>query len=63
MSYYMHRSPWWFHRFETLANHFVELIAPFLTFLGRRLCMVNGGLQLFFQVGAPWSGLGQIPGL
>ncbi|XP_023700219.2 lipase maturation factor 1 isoform X1 [Paramormyrops kingsleyae] len=49
MSYYMHRSPWWFHRFETLVNHFIELIAPFFTFLGRRLCMVNGGLQLFFQ--------------
>ncbi|XP_035256319.1 lipase maturation factor 1 [Anguilla anguilla] len=50
MSYYMHRSPWWFHRFETLSNHFIELIAPLLTFLGRRLCMVNGVLQILFQV-------------
>ncbi|KAJ8366921.1 hypothetical protein AAFF_G00336750 [Aldrovandia affinis] len=49
MSYYMHRSPWWFHRFETLSNHFIELIAPFLTFLGRRLCMANGALQILFQ--------------
>ncbi|XP_024858845.1 lipase maturation factor 1 isoform X3 [Kryptolebias marmoratus] len=50
MSYYMHRSPWWFHRFETLSNHFIELIAPFFTFLGRRMCMVNGALQIVFQV-------------
>uniref|UniRef100_A0A3Q3JV49 Lipase maturation factor n=1 Tax=Monopterus albus TaxID=43700 RepID=A0A3Q3JV49_MONAL len=50
MSYYMHRSPWWFHRFETLSNHFIELIAPFFTFLGRRMCMVNGALQILFQV-------------
>ncbi|XP_012678682.1 lipase maturation factor 1 [Clupea harengus] len=50
MSYYLHRSPWWFHRFETLSNHFVELVAPFLTFMGRRLCMVNGALQVLFQV-------------
>ncbi|KAJ8246495.1 hypothetical protein GJAV_G00268470 [Gymnothorax javanicus] len=50
MSYYMHRSPWWFHRFETMSNHFIELIAPFFTFLGRRMCMVNGALQILFQV-------------
>uniref|UniRef100_A0A3Q1HL37 Lipase maturation factor n=1 Tax=Acanthochromis polyacanthus TaxID=80966 RepID=A0A3Q1HL37_9TELE len=50
MSYYMHRSPWWFHRFETLSNHFIELIVPFFTFLGRRMCMVNGVLQILFQV-------------
>uniref|UniRef100_A0A669ECP1 Lipase maturation factor n=1 Tax=Oreochromis niloticus TaxID=8128 RepID=A0A669ECP1_ORENI len=50
MSYYMHRSPWWFHRFETLSNHFVELIVPFFTFLGRRMCMVNGAIQILFQV-------------
>ncbi|KAI1886493.1 hypothetical protein AGOR_G00196310 [Albula goreensis] len=49
MSYYMHRSPWWFHRFETLSNHFIELVAPFFTFLGRRMCMVNGALQILFQ--------------
>ncbi|XP_061087109.1 lipase maturation factor 1 [Conger conger] len=49
MSYYMHRSPWWFHRFEVLSNHFIELIAPFFTFLGRRMCMVNGALQILFQ--------------
>lgn len=50
MSYYLHRSPWWFHRFETLSNHFIELIVPFFAFMGRRMCMVNGALQILFQV-------------
>ncbi|XP_035001971.1 lipase maturation factor 1 isoform X1 [Hippoglossus stenolepis] len=49
MSYYMHRSPWWFHRFETLSNHFVELVVPLFIFLGRRMCMVNGAIQILFQ--------------
>ncbi|KAM7371169.1 hypothetical protein PAMP_010660 [Pampus punctatissimus] len=50
MSYYMHRSPWWIHRFETLSNHFIELIVPFFTFMGRRMCAVNGAIQILFQV-------------
>uniref|UniRef100_A0A672IM32 Lipase maturation factor n=1 Tax=Salarias fasciatus TaxID=181472 RepID=A0A672IM32_SALFA len=50
ISYYLHRSPWWFHRFETLSNHFIELIAPFFTFMGRRMCAVNGAIQILFQV-------------
>ncbi|XP_074520183.1 lipase maturation factor 1 [Halichoeres trimaculatus] len=50
MSYYMHRFPWWFHRFETLSNHLIELVFPFFTFLGRRMCMVNGAIQILFQV-------------
>uniref|UniRef100_A0A3B1IWV8 Lipase maturation factor n=1 Tax=Astyanax mexicanus TaxID=7994 RepID=A0A3B1IWV8_ASTMX len=50
ISYYLHHSPWWFHRFETLSNHFIELIVPFFTFMGRHMCMVNGVLQILFQV-------------
>lgn len=50
VAYYMHRSPWWFHQFETLVNHFVELIVPFFIFLGRRMCIINGILQILFQV-------------
>ncbi|XP_033988773.1 LOW QUALITY PROTEIN: lipase maturation factor 1 [Trematomus bernacchii] len=49
MSYYMHFSPWWFHRFETISNHLVELVFPFFTFLGRRMCAVNGAVQVLFQ--------------
>uniref|UniRef100_A0A8C8F038 Lipase maturation factor n=1 Tax=Oncorhynchus tshawytscha TaxID=74940 RepID=A0A8C8F038_ONCTS len=48
MSYYIHQSPWWFHLFEVLSNHFVELVILLFTFLGR--CMVNGTLQIVFQV-------------
>ncbi|XP_075851038.1 lipase maturation factor 1 isoform X2 [Microcebus murinus] len=50
MSYYLHRSPWWFHRFETLSNHFLELVVPFFLFLGRRMCILHGLLQILFQV-------------
>uniref|UniRef100_A0A663F8H4 Lipase maturation factor n=1 Tax=Aquila chrysaetos chrysaetos TaxID=223781 RepID=A0A663F8H4_AQUCH len=46
----MHRSPWWFHQFETLVNHFIELVVPFFLFLGRRMCIVHGLLQILFQV-------------
>ncbi|XP_058477806.1 lipase maturation factor 1 [Solea solea] len=50
MSYYMHRSPRWFHVFETSSNHFIELVVPFFTFLGRRMCVISGAIQILFQV-------------
>ncbi|KAM9372756.1 lipase maturation factor 1 [Phaethornis superciliosus] len=50
IAYFMHRSPWWFHRFETLVNHFIELVVPFFLFLGRRMCILHGLLQILFQV-------------
>uniref|UniRef100_A0A8B9QA70 Lipase maturation factor n=1 Tax=Apteryx owenii TaxID=8824 RepID=A0A8B9QA70_APTOW len=50
IAYFMHRSPWWFHQFETLFNHFIELVVPFFIFLGRRMCIVHGVLQILFQV-------------
>ncbi|XP_033614562.1 lipase maturation factor 1 isoform X2 [Fukomys damarensis] len=50
LAYFLHQSPWWFHRFETLSNHVLELLVPFLVFLGRRLCLLHGVLQIFFQV-------------
>ncbi|CAL8304771.1 unnamed protein product [Lota lota] len=50
MSYYMHHSPWWFHRVEVLSNHVIELLLPFCTFLGRRMCLLNGAGQILFQV-------------
>lgn len=52
LAYFLHRSPWWFHRFEVLSNHFVELLVPFFIFLGRRMCLLHGALQVLFQVGA-----------
>lgn len=50
MAYVLHRSPWWFHRFETLSNHFLELVVPFFIFLGRSMCILHGALQILFQV-------------
>ncbi|ELK28441.1 Lipase maturation factor 1 [Myotis davidii] len=50
MAYFLHRSPWWVHRFETLSNHFLELVVPFFVFLGRRMCILHGALQILFQV-------------
>ncbi|XP_036890443.1 lipase maturation factor 1 isoform X3 [Sturnira hondurensis] len=50
MAYFLHQSPWWVHRFETLSNHFLELVVPFFIFLGRRMCILHGALQSLFQV-------------
>ena len=50
ISYFMHQEPEAFHQFETLSNHFVELVAPFLIFLTRRLRLVGGAIQIIFQV-------------
>ncbi|XP_067911959.1 lipase maturation factor 1 isoform X1 [Heterodontus francisci] len=49
IAYYMHRSPLWFHSFEVVTNHFVELIVPFFLFIGRRMCVIHGILQILFQ--------------
>ncbi|XP_071481421.1 lipase maturation factor 1-like [Diadema antillarum] len=51
MSYYMHQSPEWFHKFETASNHFIELIAPiFLLVPWRPLRLIGGVIQILFQV-------------
>uniref|UniRef100_A0A8C3R5V4 Lipase maturation factor n=1 Tax=Cyanoderma ruficeps TaxID=181631 RepID=A0A8C3R5V4_9PASS len=50
VSYFMHRSPWWFHRLETLVNHFIELLVPFFLLLGRGMTILHGLLQILFQV-------------
>ncbi|KAM8777553.1 lipase maturation factor 1 [Rhynchonycteris naso] len=50
VAYFLHQSPWWVHRFETLSNHFLELVVPFFIFLGRRMCLLHGALQILFQV-------------
>nr|XP_055195797.1 lipase maturation factor 1 isoform X2 [Nyctereutes procyonoides] len=49
VAYFLHQSPWWVHRGETLGNHFVELVVPFFIFLGRRMCVLHGALQILFQ--------------
>lgn len=50
MSYYMHQTPEWMHKFETLSNHFIELVAPiFLLTPWRNLRLIGGLLQVIFQ--------------
>lgn len=53
-AYYLHRSPWWVHRTETLGNHVIELLVPFFLLLGRRMCILHGILQVIFQVSPAW---------
>lgn len=70
LAYFLHRTPWWVHRFETLSNHFLELLVPFFLFLGRRMCILHGLLQILFQVSRghpspaqwPWGQRGQHTG-
>lgn len=49
---YLHAAPKTWHKFEVLSNHFVELIAPWLLimpFLGRKLRIAGGIIQIIFQ--------------
>ncbi|XP_065065932.1 lipase maturation factor 1-like [Rhopilema esculentum] len=50
VSYYLHQSPEVIHKIETLGNHFVELVAPFLLFLPRPFRITGGIIQILFQV-------------
>lgn len=50
LSYFLHQSPEFIHKFEVLSNHFVELVAPWFLLLTRRWCMLGGFIQIFFQV-------------
>lgn len=55
----MHQSPEIFHKFETLTNHFVELVVPWFLIGPRRLCMIGGAIQILFQVRCWNRGYGQ----
>ncbi|KAG1701400.1 Lipase maturation factor 1 [Nymphon striatum] len=50
ISYYMHQSPEIFHKFETLSNHFIELVVPWFTFLFRKGQIFCGIFQILFQI-------------
>ncbi|OWF49534.1 Lipase maturation factor 1 [Mizuhopecten yessoensis] len=50
LSYYLHQSPEAFHHFETMSNHFVELIVPLFLLLTRRMVIIGGAIQVLFQV-------------
>ncbi|XP_078686575.1 lipase maturation factor 1-like isoform X1 [Branchiostoma floridae x Branchiostoma belcheri] len=50
LSYYLHQTPEAMHKFETLSNHFIELVAPWFIFLTRPFRFTCGFLQILFQV-------------
>ena len=50
ISRYLHFAPQWFHRIETLGNHFVELIVPWFSFGPRTARHIAGALLVLFQL-------------
>src|SRR5438270_635043 len=50
VSRYLHFAPQWFHRIETLWNHFIELVVPWFSFGPRAARHVAGALLVSFQV-------------
>jgi len=56
-SYFLHFSPVWWHKFETMMNHIVELPLPFLILLPVTALVVFGGMvQILFQITLILSG-------
>jgi hypothetical protein len=50
LSKYFHFTPKWWHRFEVVTNHFVELVSPWLLLMPFRPLRVAGGMiQIVFQ--------------
>src|SRR5213082_1239178 len=50
ISRYLHFAPQWFHKLETLWNHFVELIVPWFSFGPRTARHIAGTLLVLFQI-------------
>src|SRR2546421_1572084 len=50
ISRYLHFLPLWFHRLETLWNHFIELVVPWFSFGPRTARHLAGILLVTFQV-------------
>lgn len=51
LSYFQHNEPEQFHKFEVLANHFVELVAPcFILIPFRSMRIIGGIIQIKFQL-------------
>src|SRR5881394_1508061 len=50
ISRYLHFAPQWFHKLETLWNHFVELIVPWFSFGPRTARHIAGILLVTFQI-------------
>src|SRR3989440_5562807 len=50
VSRYLHFAPHWFHKLETLWNHFIELVVPWFSFGPRTARHIAGALLVLFQV-------------
>src|SRR5437667_3821440 len=50
ISRYLHFAPQWFHKLETLWNHFTELVVPWFSFGPRTARHVAGTLLVLFQI-------------
>ncbi|TFC53468.1 MULTISPECIES: lipase maturation factor family protein [unclassified Cryobacterium] len=50
VSWFVHHLPQWFHRGEVLANHTVQLIAPFLLFAPQPVASVAAGVIVLSQL-------------
>ncbi|XP_069503361.1 lipase maturation factor 1 isoform X4 [Ambystoma mexicanum] len=50
ISYYLHQMPSFAHMLQVLTSHAFELVVPFFLFMGRRMCILHGALQIAFQV-------------
>ena len=48
-SFFFHEAPHAWHRFETMGNHLVELLFPWLLLLGRDARFWGGVIQIIFQ--------------
>lgn len=49
-SRYLHFLPLWFHKFETLWNHFIEMVVPWFSFGPRTARHLAGILLVTFQI-------------
>ncbi|XP_078520310.1 lipase maturation factor 1 isoform X1 [Lissotriton helveticus] len=56
VSYYLHQLPTSFHTVQVLMSLAFELVVPFFLFMGRRMCLLQGVLQIGFQVAQSLSG-------
>jgi len=50
LSWYLHRTPEWFHRLEVLFNHFVELVVPWTLFAPHLIRHAGGIFLVAFQL-------------
>lgn len=50
LSYFLHQAPEIIHKFETMGNHIIELVIPFLLFYPRKSRIFAGHVQIVFQI-------------